>query len=448
MEYRYEAEGRDRRKLIVANADVFPSSSESDIDNRGVLKAKDVNSDVTRPWGSAQTSGLGLGFDFRTSGARARGRRDSSGRHQQEAKQSEQVDGVWNSRTPTIPARGMRLTSYRSDQDHDHALGSIRSSNAELDEEHQRRRAALLGIVSRLGLGSNLSAPAAGESEESEYCGQEGFAISGSGEFADPVARRVEPDEMSDDGSVYGDDDEDYQQLMDADRWQDQERPRSSNCMPTFLLSTEISDRHIHGHGQCSDAYLADHHTEYPTSSRTPPPNSCSGQTASSRSPIIRNEDTNIPVPAALRRHSVYHRSPSPNPQPEEKEKATERQHTVSLNPRFGEKWNVVGSECVPRVRPHRDRDSEQSDAVLIAERSYAAAARERRAFGIPPSESVEVYQQRSSLLLSHAESNLSSVGSVYWNEEERELSAGAETLFRKLSGKEIGQKSPNQQVF
>jgi hypothetical protein len=84
---------------------------------------------------------------------------------------------------------------------------------------------------------------------------------------------------------------------------------------------------------------------------------------------------------------------------------------------------------------------------VLIAERSHAAAARERRAFGIPPSESVEVYQQRASQLLSHAESNLSSVGSVYWQEEE-ELSPGAETLFRKLSVNDMGRQSQSQQVF
>jgi hypothetical protein len=101
-----------------------------------------------------------------------------------------------------------------------------------------------------------------------------------------------------------------------------------------------------------------------------------------------------------------------------------------------------------PRGRTWRhDRDSEQSDAILIAERSHAAAARERRAFGIPPSESVEVYQQRASQLLSHADSNLSSVGSAYWHEEE-ELSAGAETLFERLSEKEMGRKSQSQQVI
>jgi hypothetical protein len=125
--------------------------------------------------------------------------------------------------------------------------------------------------------------------------------------------------------------------------------------------------------------------------------------------------------PANLRRDS---RSPSSRYHQDDKQRAT-----GSAYPQ-------------PYLRsPCRDKVTEQSDAVLIAERSHAVAARERRAFGIPPSESVEVYQQRASQL-SHADSNLSSVGSAYWHEEE-ELSVGAETLFRKLSVTDSGPSQP-----
>ena len=460
LEYRYEADGRDRRRLVVANAEVIPSSSESDIDTREALKMEDLRFHEGGPWNSAETSrsNVGLGFDFGTAISKARCRRGSGSRHQQEVRHSEQGDLAWNSRTPILSARGTRLAGNRPVQDDNHVRGNTRDSCATLDEEHQRRRAALLGIVSRLELGAGISTLVAGEGEESEYGGEEGFAISGSGEFRDRIAQHEEPNEMSDDGSVYGDADEDDDNTQPSIRRQqqpDEEKPRSSNCMPTFLLSTEDSDHHIHCHTQGHDVYLPDPHLRGPVSSRSSSPVSRIGPRASSRSPIIRNENTNVPIPAALRRHSVYHRSPSPGLHPEAKENTTKpenpsrRSRSPSLCYNQAEKQGTTGSVYAqPHVRTSRcDKVTERSDAVLIAERSHAAAARERHAFGIPPSESVEVYQQRASQLLSHAESNLSSVGSVYWHEEEEELSPGAETLFRKLSVTDIGRRNQSQQV-
>jgi hypothetical protein len=343
-----------------------------------------------------------------------------------------------------LHARGMQLNSNRPDRENGDARGGIRNSNGDLDDEHQRRRAALLGIVSRLELGSGLPTPVSAEGDESEYFGEEGFAISGSGELADRITRHMEPEEMSEDGSVYGegDGDEGGFHPMHIYQREDEERPRSSSRMPTFLLSTEDP------HGQTYD-----HEIRKSESSRTSSSTSGTGPRASSRSPIVRNEHTNIPIPAALRKHSVYHHSPSSASHLEARESTMEptnpRQHSRSPSPRLTSVEKRAGSAYArPRGRTWRhDRDSEQSDAILIAERSHAAAARERRAFGIPPSESVEVYQQRASQLLSHADSNLSSVGSAYWHEEE-ELSAGAETLFERLSEKEMGRKSQSQQVI
>lgn len=459
LEYRYEADGRDRRKLVVANAEVFPSSSESDMDNRGVLKGKDINLDDKRPWHSARNT-VGLGLGFGTSATKTRGRRDSCGQLQQEGQRSEQEDLSWNSKTPTLPARtrGIHSIGKRQDQGFDQVRGNPRDSNADLDDEHRKRRAALLGIVSRLELGSGLTAPVAGESEENESAGQEGFAISGSAEFAGRTPQQQqhqESDDMSDDGSVYGDEDGGSEDSMHNNQRQDEENPRSSSVMPTFLLSTDDSDNRIHGYEQGSADYLPDPHLENSTSSHSSSPHSRAGPRVSSRSPIIRNENSSIPIPAALRRHSVYHRSPSPCLQSETTENTrspNSRWHSTSPIPQAMqvEKQGAAGPAASQlRIRTSRrdSRESEQSDAVLIAERSHAAAARERRAFGIPPSESVEVYQQTASQLLSHAESNLSSVGSVYWSEEAEELSPGAESLLKTLSGKEAGRKSQSQQV-
>ncbi len=102
----------------------------------------------------------------------------------------------------------------------------------------------------------------------------------------------------------------------------------------------------------------------------------------------------------------------------------------------------------------YQDHDSQNYDAVSLAEHSRIAAARERRAFGIPPSESDEVYQtanQGTQEVLSHADSILSAMGSEIWhNDECDELSSGAEALFRTLSGgrprESIGRKNQQQQ--
>lgn len=69
----------------------------------------------------------------------------------------------------------------------------------------------------------------------------------------------------------------------------------------------------------------------------------------------------------------------------------------------------------------------------------HAAVERERKAYEIPPSRGDEEYHgaggwtKRSPL--PHADSDLSSVGSVYWDDDASELSPAAETLFKKLGG-------------
>ncbi|KAF9014705.1 hypothetical protein BDZ89DRAFT_1142100 [Hymenopellis radicata] len=57
-------------------------------------------------------------------------------------------------------------------------------------------------------------------------------------------------------------------------------------------------------------------------------------------------------------------------------------------------------------------------EAVSIAQHSHVAAARPRRAFGIPPSESDEVYRETQAVLL-HADGVLSEMN--WQDDEERE---------------------------
>jgi hypothetical protein len=99
---------------------------------------------------------------------------------------------------------------------------------------------------------------------------------------------------------------------------------------------------------------------------------------------------------------------------------------------KLGTEYSDAEKDIVVDDQPH----NQASDDAGLAESSYAAAARERKAFGIPASESDEVYRPGVAML-PHATSDLSSVGSTLWHEDCEELSMGAEELFRKLSGRQ-----------
>src|SRR5262249_25775722 len=98
------------------------------------------------------------------------------------------------------------------------------------------------------------------------------------------------------------------------------------------------------------------------------------------------------------------------------------------------------GSEYEPPQQQRRSMTSRPAtpiehhsyESVKLAQYSRAAAARERQAFGIPPSASDELCEElpKSDSVLSTVES------SERWEEgDEEELSFAAEALFRKLSG-------------
>ena len=90
------------------------------------------------------------------------------------------------------------------------------------------------------------------------------------------------------------------------------------------------------------------------------------------------------------------------------------------------------------------------TEASSIAQRYRSAAARERLAFGIPPSESDEFrYNTEHQHLLSHADSDLSFFSESVWQDNRDELSIGAESLFRQLSSASTkGVSRKNHQVI
>ncbi|KAK0187281.1 hypothetical protein F5146DRAFT_985383 [Armillaria mellea] len=313
-EYRYDSQNRNARKLVVANAEVFASSSSSESE--------------VEPF---EAAGGGLGFQISPKVTRSRGEiLDSEPFMTEDVYARPKEAGVRQS----IISYASSDSEYQDDyDDRDNRVPSVDAEGT--DQAHLRRKAELMGIVK----GLQFSNP--GEKkvidEESDYSGEEGLAISAS---ADVIKNDPEDGPVSE--SEY-DEEDDY--LDDHRR------------TPTVLISAE-DDR-------CSPS------SHFP---------------------------------------SRFHASIEIRP---------------SESPRVG--------------KLRQDPDSQSYDVVSLAEHSRIAAARERRAFGIPPSESDEVYQTASrgtQEVLSHADSILSAMGSEIWhNDECDELSSGAEALFRTLSG-------------
>ncbi|KAF7329049.1 DH domain-containing protein [Mycena kentingensis (nom. inval.)] len=183
---------------------------------------------------------------------------------------------------------------------------------------------------------------------------------------------------------------------------------------------------------------------------------------------LAKPSETATPsIPAALRRHSVYYASPPPpEPSPplpaaqssdQEFNLVTQSPESVYDDDVDEDVWPQQPAVAISHLRPHpehlgfenRRRDSEDlanSDAVLLALNSRLAAAREREAFGIPPSVSDVGGRERLSYLDSGSE--LARLGRSQWEDGVRDrgttrrevagLSFGAEKLFRTLSGRAV----------
>lgn len=447
FEYKYEAEGRDRRNLVVTNADaaLFSSSSESETETR-------VAGTQTRERYSGGRHGerrlVGLGFGLEggpNGGTRGRGivldQRSWDGGGEDDLSVYED-EGVQDVEHPFLSGNQSSSGHHAYDTEPEsRGRGSLRAREIDdLEEAHRRRRTALMGIVNglELGLGSvHGSDLRDNQSEgESDYCGREGVgvAVSGSGDVGVEQGGSMGGEqevEGSEEGSEYGDEDE-------GGVWQE-------SRIPTFLVSGEDGRSRTAGGERSRLPALrsssAASHIPPPSSFRHIPPPSPrvdgdgnKGRKSPSRSPVIRQpESEDMPMPAALKRHSVYHDRQSPSGSP--RISIGERNHEIVHRDEHRTDADRT------RTREHKqEHDPGVSNAVTVAQDSYAAVSRERKAFGIPPSESEEVYrsfgrQQPENGMLPRVDSDLSSVGSTLWHEEYEELSVGAEALFRKLSG-------------
>ncbi|KAG6894826.1 hypothetical protein C0992_004450 [Termitomyces sp. T32_za158] len=306
-------------------------------------------------------------------------------------REKKKIKGNDSRQTSTPPHPDISLRSTRRVTG-DRTMVQQDSSAFDPPSVHKRRREALRDIVSNLHLDVN---PTEGESD---YEGEEGAAISGSQNLAEFAQR----------GDVDVDSAQEYKETRALSSSSNRRlRPRSTSHTPTptFLVSPNpdgISTTRLR------TPLLK---TCQPGPSRTPTLKAqAQCETSSrSRSPIIPQTDTPATSTAA-RRHSVYHRSASPG----------------ALTHKIGD--NSIREEKKTSV------DRRGSGAGLLkGQRGSGQQRREGVSVNDNETVSKHAYEDRRHTL-PHAESDLSSIGSMYWGDDsESELSPAAETLFQKL---------------
>lgn len=369
IELRYEVENRDRRRLTVANAEVYPSSSSStSVLGSSTESIRHVPQSPTTPkqYSSLRREskwnyqGLGLTVD-----------------PQRDLVDEESPAVSAGTKSSIEPDSGLRSISHK-----------VLQSNFAL--ENARRRAALLKLVAKLDMEQKTVSGRGHEVEiESDYAGEEGVALSGSRLSFMNRNRNSALDKDDDDASQYEDDYE----VDDRHQPAAQTIDMQSNAFDSNLLRQQKCQSHARV-----------------LRGKSP-----------SRSPVVRQSMYDgIPTvltPAALKRRSIYIEVPNATPQDD-------------ISPKLGD-----GALASTKTKT----------AGCVVDTANVIAARARHAFGIPQSESDKLYDNPEHQLnrTSLAESQFSSAGSEFWRAARgdvhggagNELSVGAASLFRNLSG-------------
>ncbi|KAJ3824333.1 hypothetical protein F5880DRAFT_1560595 [Lentinula raphanica] len=536
LEYRYEVEGRDRRKLTVTNAVVVPSSSSESEDDPSFHLHFHTSSHPQRlPGRPKPTQGaegnIGLGLMLMDK----RGLQHDAVQHQEDYNEheSDQVRiyheehhyehvGVHTdprSGTYAVPQRQSRssMMSYPSagsiystdDSEETEFSDASGSGNGrefacsndqsvslnELDQTHNRRKAALLGLVQGLdnmsirsedsanramayaGLAAETSSGRSILSEgESDYCGEKGLAVSGS----------LGEGNGLDDGHQESASESDYEfeGIWVASAPSTPRTPAAPRLTAPDVVTPSLrASRYASPSQSNSASYTRGSHTRDPNPERVPLSKSSRRQSLHPSSAI---SPSSSPVPAGRYNHlspSTKDKAKNLTESPRSKANINEKeQRVVSKRKSFVRDSSPSAanhsSPSTPSLPPpspatpsHRrlsptpsstvKRESSNTyESVVLAKRSMEALVRTRQAFGIPPSDSDAIYrspapnydqnpnqehddQNTNSTTLPPADSVSSGVDvqASQWEQvEDNELSVGAENLFRTLS--EGGQSS------
>ena len=399
LEHRYETESRDRRKLTVTNAkiSVSGSSSESDAEIRQQASLQKMN--AGRPSRDISRIPVGLGLSLSHPPAIHRDKHDTQSRRTDRPSPQEK-----NLRF-SLPVSESTESAY-SDEFNNIRPDSFRKNHGVRDQS--RGREEILETP-------RVLPPSPVERKRNPNSKRPTSPRS-------TISRRPSPspvypvDHAADEANASGHESYHLQHTSKSKR-------RSSSCEPNFTASPERD----------SDSSFVPIVPQRPRSAcqRYAPP-----------SP--RNSEL---FPANLRdliknRQSFHSSSPH---QPG----LSRRTKESVLDPRSGRQERIVQHAMSPPYfeddgyrKLSFDRDQTLTEASAIAQGYRSAAARERMAFGLPPSESDEVFSDREEDL-SQAESNLSSLNESLWQENSEELSMEAESILRSLNypSKEISKK-------
>ena len=309
--------------------------------------------------------------------------------------------------------------------------------------DHERRRAALMSIVSGLDAEMVNSTPKISESQESgEYFGEQGFAYSGSQDMSFAAAF----------SSLVG---KGKDRNEDERKWdqQGQKRPRSSSCVPGLWVSVEVPPGEVPPRSQsvCQWTATSPSQSSYRGGLEAGPVDEVKRHSSS-----IRSSTLSIPRRLSVagdtglspgsheagfmnngKRQSSPIRPPIPRPSTFEDKDTVRHPH----------RWGVYDDERLRKQQLSSPlTNTDHSFHSSAGNSSYSVAARERLAFGIPPSESDEVHLIPD--VLSQTDSSLSLLEGGHWQEEWDTLSSGAESLLRQLSFEStVGYQRRSRQV-
>ncbi|KIM87825.1 hypothetical protein PILCRDRAFT_85662 [Piloderma croceum F 1598] len=460
----FDVDSKGNWKLIVANAVVAPSqSSESERNLRipektsRLPKPKDryVLAQVPDQARGETQSRFGLGFGFGDYGAKLRGIfTDSTNRIVAE---DDDAPSVYGENQGASREHGLSLiadasVSSASDwqsQELIHGqrgdgLSRRRSYDEEPPDIYRKRREALLGIVQGLDLEAGPKSRLSRNSSVfngSNYNGQKGLAISGSGYF--------DSAELVDTGHSNNANQHSPQyrpeEVDPARRRRHSNENRRSDAalkspLPTFKFSTEDDDnRQGTGRFNASRSPTPDRE-RLPRSPVKSPQNGRAdtyqedrrqpnafddgaivGKKLQSRSPVIKNGGTESPGASSAFQNSQQAISPIPSGE------------------RYDRRIGDYGKRSNTSQQATPVQNLGSSAMSNVAANSRAAATRHREAFGIPRPISdyyADPVHKVASQVLPHADSDLSTVGDNSWREDCEGFSEEAETLFEKLGGR------------
>ena len=420
FESRYETGPRDKRKPTVTNADVSVSGSESDVDPN-----QDFNSDIrmhrgrsTVPTNYRAENAVGLGLSFPHSS-----KKEVNSTDRRPAANIREDSFTFHSAVQektlrfSLPASESVESAYSDNPAYRRESFRKSYGTGDLEADHAKRRAAFMDIISDLGDLEVSPSQSFKACHDLTNLASQHFRNS-------PTSAKKEENVNHDPGNKR------QEREGRSSRRNQKERRRSSSWTPKIPDSPE-DDEHVPIVPPRSRSACQRH----PSPKSRPSPKSLRDLIKN------RNSTSRSPVPQKIAPPNIPHRP-------------TFYKQNSPLGRSGDDEGYSDGADDFQSqahyVHHRHTSASTLTEASSIAQRYRSAAARERSAFGIPPSESDEFhYNAEHQQHLSHADSDLSFLSESVWQDNCDELSIGAESLFRQLSSSSTkGVSRKNHQVI